>query len=302
MDYVDGLVNKICIALPYHKTKLEKSVSNLSVAFRDMLNEYISCCISEGNSIEYIAGAYVFMLREFQKEQLFFFRNNYQYRFKRSTDFYDSVYNIPSYMKPYMIGMALSTFLWPQYQIMHSFFLDSIERIECELLQNSTYLEVGSGHGFLVRSIINKKYFSQYTFVDISETGLSLTKRALEEYKGINAHFICDDIFRLQGITTDFLVANQILPCLENPKKFIKQCYARLNDSGYAYISTAFNAPAPDAILNFHKLDDLEFVICDAGFVIETKCYIPHDGFSVLECESQMLPLNVAYLLKKENS
>ena len=41
---------------------------------------------------------------------------------------YESVYNNISEMKSYMIGLAISQFLWPKHYAMYSFFNDKVAR------------------------------------------------------------------------------------------------------------------------------------------------------------------------------
>ena len=91
---------------------------------------------------------------------------------------YKKVYDNIHEMKSYMIGVAISQFLWPTHYAMYSFF---IEKIIKENFKIKNYLEIGPGHGlFLLQALKNLNKSTKFEIVDISKTSIQITKSIVE--------------------------------------------------------------------------------------------------------------------------
>lgn len=95
------------------------------------------------------------------------------------------------------------------------------------------------------------------------------------------------------------VVAGEVLQALEEPQAFVRKCKESLKKLGLLYLTTPINAPMPDCIYQFRCLAEVETLFADAELDIVSELCIPYEGHTKEDCEKNMLPINVAYLLKK---
>ena len=75
----------------------------------------------------YAINAYLKMCVDMMVSQKFFIKYN-EYPVKNEKQAYKNVYNNITEMKSYMIGLAISQFLWPTHYAMYSFFIEKIKK------------------------------------------------------------------------------------------------------------------------------------------------------------------------------
>ena len=297
MNDLSDLRNALECRLPFHKKKLEKMFHEIDHELQEFLRGYILLYDRMGVSVGDIAEAYAMLLRETMKEQIFFSKNQH-YRYSTYEEVRSQVYDNPDFMKKYMMGLGLSTVLWPSHIAIYKFFRNFIN--DSDYQNGGGYLEVGAGHGLFSWSVLRKNGWDFYDIVDISETSIKLSRDALYQFVATrNLRFIHADFLAIENDATyATIVIGEVLEHVENPVRFIKKARCLLSSQGRVYISTCLNAPEPDHIYLFTHVNEVEKLFTDSDFVIEQKAYFPYEEHTVGECEEEKLPINVAYILK----
>ena len=126
---------------PAHKNHIDKSTASLPAGDEADLESYLAFCAGQGHGIEYLAECYNTIVRDTQEEQFYFLKHK-RYRCSTYAEVGAQVYHNPTYMSKYMYGLAITSFLWPNHNAMHHFFVDNFPK-----QQGGSYLEVGPGHG-----------------------------------------------------------------------------------------------------------------------------------------------------------
>lgn len=286
----------------FQKELLNKAFKNMDDDLKNVLNRYLIFNMSRGNSIENVVDDYYFMISETNKQQLFFLRSGV-YQNKTYEDIAKEAYDNSNYMERYMIGLAVSTFLWEQHRDLYCFFCDFMKcyKSSFSLPYKGKYLEVGAGHGLYAVKAVETGVFSQCDFIDVSKQGLKMTEEMLEDVSDLATltFMECDFNKYESNELYDVISASEVIEAVENPYEFLRKCHKIIKPTGKVHISTPINSPMVDCIYLFRNVNEVENIIYSAGFEIIKKKYIPHKENSMEECEKNKLPINVAYILQK---
>ena len=116
--YVIDSINK---KSPLQKKKLESYISGQPEAFFNdadqFINNYSRYLNSQGLSFDYAIDAYLKMCKDMVKSQIYFMKKN-KYPMEDQEQAYEEVYNSKKEMQSYMIGLALSQYLWGTHYAM----------------------------------------------------------------------------------------------------------------------------------------------------------------------------------------
>jgi 2-polyprenyl-3-methyl-5-hydroxy-6-metoxy-1,4-benzoquinol methylase len=259
---------------------------------------YIEYCLSRGLDMSYIADCYNTIVIDTQMEQIYF-RQNKKYRCSTFAEVADRVYFDSSYMKKYMYGLALTSFLWPNHAAMHEFFVRTFP-----LGIRGNYLEIGPGHGYYFRQAGMLGNFERMIGIDISAASVALTKdivlhlgmKASAEVKIVEGDFL-----KMNGDGTDYrcIVMGEVLEHVEKPGLFLRKIASLCQPDTHVYITTCVNAPAIDHISLFRTCTEVADLIRANGLELVDSLRVPYPGKSLDECEVQQLAINVAYVLRK---
>ena len=100
--------------------------------------------------LNYAISAYLKLCADMMKSQKYFLKYK-KYPVDNEKAAYKNVYDNFYEMKSYMIGLAISQFLWSTHYAMYSCF---IKKVTQESKKIKDYLEVGPGHGlFLIQAL-----------------------------------------------------------------------------------------------------------------------------------------------------
>jgi 2-polyprenyl-3-methyl-5-hydroxy-6-metoxy-1,4-benzoquinol methylase len=298
----DKLLNYIYSENIHQKKRLQPFFSSNSNVkkdlelFLEMYNPYMK---SENISIEQLADAYLLMLRQVLHARLSFVRTG-KYQVKSFDEAYDMVYNDANVMKQYMLGLALSQFLWEHHYKVFNFFSQQLTSIS----NNANVLEIGSGHGlFLVELLEKVSLLKNCDVVDISETSLEMTKniyKTLNLDKKHNVNFVLNDVndYKSQYLY-DFIVMGEVLEHVEHPGKILDKLYTLLEDNGEVYISTCSNCPAIDHITYFKDIEDIRLLVEESEFIIKEECIAPSESMSMDKLQKYKVDIVYAAILKK---
>jgi len=293
---LEALWKAILAKNPRHRSFLEAAVAGLDEAERRELVALVAWARAEGFSIERLAAGYNTMVLDTLREQFFFNRHG-RYRYSRFEQVATRVYHDPDYMERYMLGLALSSFLWPNHAAMRRHFEATLPRD-----RGGTYLEVGPGHGYLLMRALELAGFDRYVGVDLSATSIALTRSVLTHFQPAPTALVelrCADFLEdpLEGPVAA-LVIGEVLEHVERPDRFLARIRALADADTFIHLTTCLNAPAIDHITLFEHRGQLEALFEDAGLVVEDRLLLPHSGTSLDESERRRLPVNVAYVLR----
>ncbi len=296
---IENLLDRIIEINKMQKDFLNSSVKLLHDEERELLEHYIEYCMSRGIDIQYLAESFNLIVKDTLKEQIYFKRHK-KYRFSSYDEAASSVYSNDRYMKMYMHGLALSGFLWPQHIEMARFFIRTIPKN-----RKGKYLEIGPGHGFFLVQAMNACSFNMYEGIDISPSSVELTKSILNsDFFGGRSDcysvYECDFLKMNSQGKYDAIVMGEVLEHVEEPKVFLDKISIMSKDDGYIYVSTCINAPAIDHIFLFDSIEHVEDAVADSGLDIIEKLVLPYTGLSVEETQEQMMPMNIAMVLKRK--
>lgn len=300
----DDILELIYQALPTQKKKIENLFHSYPFAERDLesfLQTYKLFMDAEGISNEILANAYIQMVHQVIHCRLEFLRTGVYPANCQDTAFSD-VYNNREIMTQYMLGLALSNFLWEQHYRMFNFYKKEIESIK----SGQHFLEIGCGHGlFLIELLKNITKDSCVDVVDISQTSIDLSKNIV---KIVNSKFLdivrferCD-IFNYEAEKKyDFITMGEVLEHVEEPQEILKKTYEFLKDGGRLFITTCANAPAIDHVYHFKNIQEIRDMMSATGYRIEKELVAPSEKRSQEYLETHKVDISYAAILKKES-
>lgn len=254
----------------------------------------------ENISLEQLANAYLLMLRQVFHARLAFIRTG-KYQVDSFDEAFDTVYNDKNVMKQYMLGLALSQFLWEHHYKIFNFYTTQL----ITLSKNPNILEVGSGHGLFLIELLEKiPLINQCDVVDISETSLDMTKKIYKKLELDKKHivnFTLSDINLFKtGYLYDFIVMGEVLEHVENPGSILDKLYSLLAEDGKIYISTCSNCPAIDHITYFQEVEDIRSLVLESKFKILEECIAPSENMSEEKLRKFKIDIVYAAILVKE--
>lgn len=306
MTPFENIIDLVYKALPLQRNKLKKYLSRQDATFfsdaEEFAAQYLRYLHGECISMQYAIGAYVKLCNEMITYQIRFMKTG-RYPTIDSSTAYRNVYSNPVEMKSYMIGLAISQFLWPtHYQIYRCFG----NYIKCAGPTISNYLEVGPGHGlFLCKAISHLKSDAEVEVVDISDTAVEISQSIVEcQHKGLadNIRYHIKDFIKYDSMTKyDFITMGEVLEHIENPERFLTKLSELLTPTGKAFISTCVNAPAIDHIYHFKSIEEIRNLFKSVNLLIVEDHVFPVEDIPMDEIIEKNTTINYCALVKKDN-
>jgi|APSaa5957512535_1039671.scaffolds.fasta_scaffold14151_2 2-polyprenyl-3-methyl-5-hydroxy-6-metoxy-1,4-benzoquinol methylase len=301
--YVIDSINK---KSPLQKKKLESYISGQPEAFFNdadqFINNYSRYLNSQGLSFDYAIDAYLKMCKDMVKSQIYFMKKN-KYPMEDQEQAYEEVYNSKKEMQSYMIGLALSQYLWGTHYAM---FRHLTERLKNNSGKINSYLEIGPGHGLFFKEAIAMLGDScKYTAVDISNTSLNLTKSIISyfELDSNNIAYYNEDMLNIETEELyDFIVMGEVLEHVEKPKVLLDKLNKLLAESGNAFISTCVDCPTIDHVYHFKSIGDIRKMIRQAGFDIVSEKVLPVERLPMVEIINKKITINYSAIIKRANT
>ena len=208
------------------------------------------------------------------------------------------VYSQDTVMRSYITGLLFSYLFWPNHYRMLSFFQDHLNRVDVRRC-----LEVGVGHGLFTAEV--KKCFPEadMTWVDISETSLSVAREMLKTYRmdpdeirTIHGDYLAVD---LESEAFDFLVMGEVLEHVDDAPRFLERARELLRPGGTIFVSTCANCPAVDHVWHFHNVKEIRDLIQGAGLEIVYDLALPADPVPECEWETRRVTVNYCGILRR---
>lgn len=300
--YYEEVLDLIYNKAPFQKKKLEVFFKSKDTNFLDefelFLTEYIEYLNKNNMTIEYGIDAYLKMVNDMFKSQVKFMRTG-KYPVSKTSDAIDNVYNDKQEMLSYMIGLALSQYLWSTHYEMFNHLKDELEKNK-QTIKN--YLEIGPGHGLFLKNaidILDKN--TNMTAIDISPVSLEISRSIIEYfYPTKNIKFINEDMLKLDlDSSCDFIVMGEVIEHVETPELLLKKISKLLSATGKAFLSTCVNCPAIDHVYHFHTVDEIRNMFAACGLKIISEKILPVENLPMCEIEHKKITINYSAIVKR---
>jgi 2-polyprenyl-3-methyl-5-hydroxy-6-metoxy-1,4-benzoquinol methylase len=296
MDFFSELIKEILNENESHRRFLTNALNFLTDDEKRSLASYIAFLSQEGKSITYIADCYNSLVNDVVKEQLYFLKHK-KYRFSKYTEVEAQIYLNDEYMEKYMIGLGISTFLWPQHLKIYRFFINSLPRDD-----TGNYLEIGPGHGFYFMDAMKNTAYTSFDGIDISPKSIFLTNRIIKSNffgKFDNYRIFQSDFTKFKSEKKyDAIIAGEVLEHVERPDLLLRKIHSIANKESFIFLTTVINAPAVDHIFLFDSIESIEKLVSETGFTIKKIFFSPaYNKFSIDENLKKKLPIDVALIL-----
>lgn len=276
---------------------LEKALNNLTSLESFGVENLINFYLLEEHSLLEQAEAYLTFVEDTMEEQKYFIENG-SYRYTTFEEVANDVYYNKEYMTKYMIGLALSNYLWSNHLEILRWHAEKIK-----FLSGSKYLEIGPGHGEYFVQAIKNSNFKKYTAVDISETSVNITKKFTEyslKKQVKDYQVICRDFFTFTSEDKyDAIVMGEVLEHVEEPRAFLNKILELSHKDTFVYITTVINAPARDHIYLFKTIEDVLEMVREANFKVVDYITPTGNSMPLEKAIKRKAPINIALVLQK---
>lgn len=301
---IDEFLSHIYARLPTQQKKVEAFFARTPEA-RAELSEFLAMYrpIWEKPAIGGLTGladAYARLIGEVMMCRMQFMRTG-TYALDSQAEAMKHVYDNASQMIPYMLGLAVSQYMWQSHYKLLGFYK------HCVQIQNpkGRFLEVGSGHGIFVNYLASQiAPEATLDVVDISPVSIAMSKDLLSAtnptaFKRIR--FTESDVMDYSmEAPYDFIGMGEVLEHVEAPVDILKALRRLASNSGSVYVTTCVNCPAIDHVYLFRSVDEIREVITKAGFAVAEEIVVPSEDSKPLEYHAKH-KLDILYgaLLKK---
>lgn len=248
-----------------------------------------------------VAESYLTMVGQVGEARLHFIRHG-AYPARDQEEAREQVYDRPETMRPYMLGLALSQYLWAHHFACKHFF----ERVITEMPSPERILEVGSGHGWFTGRMFELCPPTKgFTVLDISPTSLEMTQGLLRtlrpaEVEGIE--FIEADLLTHERAGTyDFIVLSEVLEHVDAPELTLRHLYLQLKPGGFLYLNTCANCPAIDHAYHFRSCREISDLVRECGYDVVEEAYLPSEDLPEAEWARRELDVSYVAMLRKPN-
>jgi 2-polyprenyl-3-methyl-5-hydroxy-6-metoxy-1,4-benzoquinol methylase len=302
--YFEQFVALVYQKAPLQKKKLEKYLASQSTSFfeeaENFAVQYTNYLVKQNIPLDYATGAYLKMCNDMMKCQVSFMKTGV-YPVKISGQAFEEVYNNPEEMKSYMIGLALSQFLWATH---YDIFSCLKKALADYATQTKTYLEIGPGHGlFLSQAVGILKNCHKYVAVDISETSISITKSIMahlfvENQPAVTYH--TGDMLEMDiNEKYDFITMGEVIEHVNFPEKLLTQFCNLLSNNGKGFISTCVDCPAIDHVYHFHSVEEIREMLRNCGLRIVEERVCPVENLPMEEIIRRKITINYCAIVAK---
>jgi SAM-dependent methyltransferase len=251
--------------------------------------------------LEYAVEAYLEMCRNMMKCQIEFMKTGC-YTVSGHDQAFDAVYGNEERMKSYMIGLAISQFLWRTHYEMFCCLRGAVKRY-CPAA--GSYLEIGPGHGlFLKEAVAALPGSAEVVAVDISPVSMGITRSIMAHFfpEATRIEYRTGDMLLIDATGHyDFITMGEVLEHVNYPDKLLQKLHALLNADGRAFVSTCVNAPAIDHVYHFRTVDEIRSLIAACGLEIEEERVLPVENLPMADIVERKITINYCAILKRKN-
>jgi SAM-dependent methyltransferase len=302
----NALLSMIYERSPLQRKKLEKTLAKRDAAFfeeaEEFSRQYQQYLKSQNISLEFAIDAYLRLCADMMKCQIKFMKLG-RYPVEFATEAFEKVYSQELTMKLYMVGLAMSQFLWETHYDMFTFFRDWMRANGGQV---SSYLEIGPGHGLYLNKAL--EYLSQakrVTAVDISTTSINITQSILECFRPSDrrvAYHNADMLKMDLRDRYDFITMGEVIEHVMIPDQLLKKLRDLLTEDGHAFISTCVDCPAIDHVYHFRSIEEIRSLVSDCGLRILDERVLPVEDLPIDEIIRRKITINYCALLERAST
>ena len=147
----EQVIKQIYEKSPLQKKKLQNFLASQPSSFFKEVDKFISdyegYLESQDISFSYAIDAYLKMCKDMVKSQIYFMKTN-KYPMENQDQAFEEIYNSKNEMQSYMIGLALSQYLWITHYKMFNHLKEVLQQNKEKI---KSYLEIGPGHGLFFK-------------------------------------------------------------------------------------------------------------------------------------------------------
>ncbi len=303
MKKFDNITQLVYRKSPLQKKKIEKYLAKQDKSFFEsaekFANDYSSYLESHNISLEYAVDAYLEMCNDMLKSQIFFMRTG-KYPMENAEQAFEIVYNEEKRMESYMIGLAISQFLWSSHYKIYQFLLRNI-RNEKKNIKN--YLEIGPGHGLFLKDanqILGNNV--EFIAIDISKTSIDITESIMNFLvKENNIKYIVMDMLDYNTNNRfDFITMGEVLEHVNYPKILLSKFNKLLSDNGHGFISTCVNCPTIDHVYHFKCVNEIREMLNSNNLIIKDELILPVEDLPMDEIIKEKITINYCAIVENK--
>jgi len=114
-------------------------------------------------------------------------------------------------------------------------------------------------------------------------------------------NLVQQDIVAATGLESKFdcIMCSEVLEHTEEPEKALMNMHSSLRDQGRMFLHIPINSPAPDHIYLWRKAEEIEDLVENNGFVIESFTAIPPTGKTLSEAQKHDLDISCIAIARK---
>ncbi len=298
---IDHILERIGKQVPTQKKKIEgffDEIPQARAGLAEFLNLYLPFMRKEEISIDTVVDSYLELVRQMLHSRLEFMRTG-RYPAHSQKAALDEIYRNKSTMQQYMLGLALSYFLWRHQFLLLTFYRDGIR----SLAGRQRFLEVGCGHGLLLVELMGRASGkSKIDVVDISSQSIEMTANLLKTSFADDrrCEFFHCDIFDFQAAEQyDFISMGEVLEHVERPKELLAKLAGLLAPDGRMFVTTCANCPAVDHVYQFEDIQQIQGVIAEAGLEVVADIVAPSEKKDLHYLMKNKVDISYAAMLKR---
>jgi 2-polyprenyl-3-methyl-5-hydroxy-6-metoxy-1,4-benzoquinol methylase len=170
-------------------------------------------------------------------------------------------------MTRYMLGLAITQYLWLQHYETLNFFRQFI----AERRAGGRYLEIGPGHGLYLLEALRVLKGTAFAAVDISQASIDIARNLVSQLssdaKGVAFHV--RDIFAwTPEAPFDTVTMGEVLEHVEDPLALLRRAAGFVKPEGRLFVTTCANCPAIDHVYLFRSVTEIQELVAAAGCAI----------------------------------
>jgi SAM-dependent methyltransferase len=298
------VVEQIVERSPLQKKRLLAHLGRQDAEFWTVADRFVAACDDflreQGQELGMLADAYLRLCKEVLGEQVRFLKTG-RYSATSVASVTAAIYRNDGLMRSYMLGLALTQFLWPNHYAIWKYFGDVTDRLAGRVRK---YLEIGAGHGLFLAEAIRRFPDSGFEVIELSPGSIALCQgivrrlvRMPSELRFVDGDFLA---YPATGQRFDLIVMGEILEHVDEPRRFLESARAMLSGHGKLFVTTCSNCPAVDHVYLFHDLDEIRDLVREAGFSLLEERSWPIEHVATRDIAAATLGHNYAALLGPE--
>ena len=298
-----AFIEAICTKMPTQGRKITAAWQRqpqMQQQLQDFLNQYGPVLQELSLKQTDLAESYLVMLEDVLNARLEFMRSG-SYCCPDFATAQATVYQDRRRMTGYMLGLAVSYFLWPHHFALLSYYKECLAGLPTQ----PRCLEIGSGHGLFSATLLQQRTdWRALDIVDISPASLAMTQSILRqivsEQRRDDLSFIQADVTRQESPGGyDWVTMGEVLEHVEDPLRLLQGVRVRLAPGGRLFATTCANSPAVDHVYHFHSIEEIRQLCQRAGLRIVSEWVAPSLDKPLAYMEEHSLDVSYAAVLEE---